>query len=297
MADIKLDLLGLKYSEDFSIAGLEEANIDLNLDPAVQTGATVYGTVTDGSNPVPGATVKIFDSNGLPYKHTITDENGNYTLTEIPQGTYSLGAVKDGYLLSDAAGVTLSGADTVKADLICIADETLNLGAIAGILTLANGDGTRTPLGGVKITLNDTVNSAVATTYTASDGEFAFYDVADGIYTLLATAEGYVSTAVITATITGGSIANVDMTMTVDARTYSGTVSGIIRDSAGKTVAGCFVGLYELTTAEDGTVREMLVATTKTNTAGKYLFGEVGGGQYIVKAKMAQQPVTVVQQA
>lgn len=295
MADIKQDFLGLKYSEDFSITGLEEANVDLNLDPAAQTGGTVYGTVTDGSVPIPDATVKLFDSTGMPYKHTITGEDGTYTLSEIPQGTYSLGAVKDGYLLSDAAGVTLSGTETIKADLVCIADETLNLGAIAGILSLTNGDGTRTPLGGVKITLNNTVESAVATTYTADDGEFAFYDVADGVYTLLATAEGYVATAAITATITNGSIANVDMTMTVDSRTYSGTVSGIIRDSSGKTVAGCFVGLYELTTTEDGTVREMLVATTKTNQAGQYLFGGVSGGQYIVKAKMDQQ--SVVQQA
>lgn len=295
MADIKQDFLGLKYSEDFSITGLEEANVDLNLDPVTQTGGTVYGTVTDGSVPIPDATVKLFDSKGMPYKHTITGEDGTYILSEIPQGTYSLGAVKDGYLLSDAAGVTLSGTDTIKADLVCIADETLNLGAIAGILSLTNGDGTRTPLGGVKITLNNTVESAVATTYTAADGEFAFYDVADGVYTLLATAEGYVATAAITATITNGSIANVDMTMTVDSRTYSGTVSGIIRDSGGNTVAGCFVGLYELTTAEDGTVREMLVATTKTNQAGQYLFGGVSGGQYIVKAKMDQQ--SVVQQA
>lgn len=291
MADIKQDFLGLKYSEDFSITGLEEANVDLNLDPAAQTGGTVYGTVTDGSVPIPDATVKLFDSTGMPYKHTITGEDGTYTLSEIPQGTYSLGAVKDGYLLSDAAGVTLSGTETIKADLVCIADETLNLGAIAGILSLTNGDGTRTPLGGVKITLNNTVESAVATTYTTADGEFAFYDVADGVYSLLATAEGYVSTTAITATITGGSIVNVDMTMVVDSKTYSGTVSGIIRDSGGNTVAGCFVGLYELTTAEDGTVREMLIATTKTNEAGKYLFGEVGGGQYIVKAKMNQQPV------
>ena len=291
MADIKQDFLGLKYSEDFSITGLEEANVDLNLDPAAQTGGTVYGTVTDGSVPIPDATVKLFDSTGMPYKHTITGEDGTYILSEIPQGTYSLGAVKDGYLLSDAAGVTLSGTDTIKADLVCIADETLNLGAIAGILSLTNGDGTRTPLGGVKITLNNTVESAVATTYTADDGEFAFYDVADGVYTLLATAEGYVATAAITATITNGSIANVDMTMTVDSRTYSGTVSGIIRDSSGNTVAGCFVGLYQLTATEDGTVREMLVATTKTNQAGQYLFGGVSGGQYIVKAKMNQQPV------
>ena len=32
---------------------------------------------------------------------------------------------------------------------------------------------------------------------------------------------------------------------------------------------------------------ETLVATTKTNTEGKYLFGAVSGGQYLVKAKLS----------
>lgn len=81
MADIKLDLLGLKYSQNFSIAGLEEANIDLNLSPAAEIFSTLIGIVTDGQNPIPNATVKVFDSNGMPYKHTLTDENGNYTIS------------------------------------------------------------------------------------------------------------------------------------------------------------------------------------------------------------------------
>ena len=46
-------------------------------------------------------------------------------------------------------------------------------------------------------------------------------------------------------------------------------------------MAGCFVGLFQMV----GGV-ETLVATTKTNTAGKYLFGGVTGGQYLVKAKL-----------
>ena len=43
------------------------------------------------------------------------------------------------------------------------------------------------------------------------------------------------------------------------------------------------MGLYQVT----GT-GEQLVAVTKTNTAGKYLFGGVTGGQYLVKAKLEQ---------
>lgn len=171
-------------------------------------------------------------------------------------------------------------------NLTCTAEASLSLGTIAGVLTVTDPiQGTATPLGGAKITLQDALGTNLAATYTAADGEFAFYDLADGVYTLLASAEGYVATSSMTAVIAGGSIANVTMSMTVDSRTYSGTVSGIIRNSAGQAVAGCFVGLYQVVTVA-GVSQELLIATTKTNDAGKYLFGGVNAGAYLVKAKL-----------
>lgn len=286
MADIKQDLLSLQYSQNFDIQGMQEVNVDLELPPASTSLATVYGVVTDGTTPIADATVKLFDSAGQPYQHTLTDASGAYSLTGIPAGTYSLGAVKNGYLLSDAAGVTLSAGATTQMNLTCTAEATLSLGAIAGVLTVTNPiQGTSTPLAGAKITLQDALGTNLAATYTAADGEFAFYDLADGVYTLLSSAEGYVASSSMTAVITGGSIANVTMSMTVDGRTYNGTVSGIIRNNAGQAVAGCFVGLYQVVTVA-GVTKEMLIATTKTNAAGKYLFGGVGGGKYLVKAKL-----------
>ena len=59
----------------------------------------------------------------------------------------------------------------------------------------------------------------------------------------------------------------------------------MIRNDDGQAVAGCFVGLYHIVTDLSGK-KELLVATTKTNEAGKYLFGGVVGGEYVVKAKM-----------
>lgn len=288
MADIKQDLLSLQYSQNFDIQGMQEVNVDLELPPASTSLATVYGVVTDGTTPIADATVKLFDSAGQPYQHTLTDASGAYTLTGIPAGTYSLGAVKDGYLLSDAAGVTLSAGATTQMNLTCTAEATLSLGAIAGVLTVTDPiQGTSTPLAGAKITLQDAQGTNLAATYTAADGEFAFYDLADGVYTLLSSAEGYVASSSMTAVITGGSIANVTMSMAVDGRTYNGTVSGIIRNNAGQAVAGCFVGLYQVVTVA-GVTQELLIATTKTNAAGKYLFGGVNAGEYLVKAKLEQ---------
>ena len=287
MADMKQDLLSLQYSENFEIQGLQEANIDLELPPASASAATVYGVVTDGTAPVADATVKLFDSNGLPYKHTLTDASGAYSITGIPAGTYSLSAVKEGYRLSDAAGVILSDGATVQMDLACTADATLSLGAIAGILTATDRSGVSAPLAGAKITLQTGQGTVVATTYTASDGEFAFYDVADGVYTLRSSAEGYQEVASMTVTVACGSIENLTMAMVVDGRTYNGTVSGTIRNTSGQAVAGCFVGLYQIVTDLNGK-KELLLATTKTNEAGKYLFGGVAGGEYVVKAKLEQ---------
>lgn len=246
----------------------------------------MYGTVTDGTNPLPNATVKLFDSLGVPYQHTLTDASGAYSFSDIPAGTYSVGAVLPGYSMSSTVGVTLTNGGSTQAALVCTADTTLALGAIAGTLTSVTLQGT-VPLAGAKVTLLDPLDTVIAATYTAADGEFLFYDVADGSYSLLATADGYLAAGPMAVTIVNGSIANVAMTMEIDARTYNGTVSGIIRDATGTSVAGCFVGLYQVTQVGGVTV-ETLIATTKTNAEGKYLFGGVTGGQYLVKAKLEQ---------
>lgn len=282
MADITQDLLQLQYSQNFPISGMQEADINLVLPPVPPASATVFGTVTDGTTPIADATVKLFDSQGVPYQHTITDAAGTYTLSNIPAGTYTVASVKDGYLLSTGTGVVLSSGESTQINLVCTPDVSLSLGAIAGTLqTLVNL--VQTPVSGAKITLLNGSGEVVATTYSVDDGEFAFYDLADGVYTLVASAAGYFTTAPTTVTILNGSIGNVNLNMTVDSRTYNGTVSGIIRDQAGNVVAGCFVGLFQIM---DG--REMLIATTKTNTEGKYLFGGVTNGQYLVKAKLNQ---------
>lgn len=285
MADIINDQLSLQYSSSFDIQGIQEASIDLTLPPAPETGATLSGIVTDGTSPIPNATVKLFDSTGTPYQHTLTDATGAYTLTDIPAGTYSVAAVADGYRQSDAAGVTLTAGTTIQANLVCIPDSTLNLGVIAGILTSNDLSSTAAPLDGAKITLKGADGSIIAVTYTAADGEFAFYDLADGTYTLTSVADGYVAISDMTAVVAGGAIVNVTMSMVADSRTYTGTVSGTIRNNVGQAVSGCFVGLYELTTVA-GVTQERLIAVTKTNTAGQYLFGGVLGGSYVVKAKL-----------
>lgn len=71
MATLNQDLYGLQYSADFSIQGLQEGDIDLSLPPVSDTAATVYGIVTDGTQPIADAVVKLFDEHGgaVPAHH------------------------------------------------------------------------------------------------------------------------------------------------------------------------------------------------------------------------------------
>lgn len=237
MADIMQDVLNLNYSPSFDIQGMQEADINLSLSPSVAASATVYGTVTDGTNPLPNATVKLFDSLGVPYRHVMTDVAGAYSFDNVPAGTYSIAAALDGYIMSPSSLLTLSSGSSIEAPLVCRSEAALALGAIAGTATTIGLAGSA-PVAGATVTLRNLAGTAVATTRTADDGEFVFYDVADGIYSLVATADGYLATAPIAVTIAEGSIANVAVSMVVDSRTYNGTVSGIIRDSNGAPVSG-----------------------------------------------------------
>lgn len=204
---------------------------------SVAASATVYGTVTDGTNPLPNATVKLFDSLGVPYRHVMTDVAGAYSFDNVPAGTYSIAAALDGYIMSPSSLLTLSSGSSLEVPLVCRSEAALALGAIAGTATTIGLAGSA-PVAGATVTLRNLAGTAVATTRTADDGEFVFYDVADGIYSLVATADGCLATAPIAVTIAEGSIANVAVSMVVDSRTYNGTVSGIIRDSNGAPVSG-----------------------------------------------------------
>ena len=62
-------------------------------------GGTVEGKITDTSskqNPIEGVQVKIVDQKGTEYEAT-TDENGEYTRTDLPAGRYLISIYKEGY--------------------------------------------------------------------------------------------------------------------------------------------------------------------------------------------------------
>lgn len=107
MAEIK-DKLGLNYSNQFNIKGIEEAEIDLVLSPANDEVASLYGVISDGINPITDATVKVFDSKGVPFAHTLSDPTtGQYSFSNLDVGSYTVGVVADGSIANIIMGMDI----------------------------------------------------------------------------------------------------------------------------------------------------------------------------------------------
>ena len=93
MDEIRQDLLSLNYSPSFQISGMQEADVNLSLPPATLS-ASISGSVTGGALPLADATVKLFDSSGAPFMHTVTDASGSFSFDVVPAGTYSRNALR-----------------------------------------------------------------------------------------------------------------------------------------------------------------------------------------------------------
>ncbi len=86
-------------------------NFSLEAQPSV-----LAGHVTANGNPVEGVKVSVLADGTLKYQ-TKSDSNGNYKITDIIPGDYTVSFSKDGYETSDFENVKLSPFNTTKLDV------------------------------------------------------------------------------------------------------------------------------------------------------------------------------------
>jgi len=206
------------------------------------------GTVTDASTskPVAGATVSAGTASAT------TDASGAYAITGLPPGTYTATATASGYA-SQSATVTLAAGTTTTQNFALAP----NPGTITGTVTDA---ATAAPIAGA------TVSYSGGSTTTNSSGGYTLANVAEGSYTVTASATGYTSQSP-TVTVGPGATATQNFALTPPNGAITGTV---VNATTGSPISGATVSYSG--------------GSTTTNGSGQYTLSSVAPGTYTVTA-------------
>lgn len=142
---------------------------------------TVKGKVTTSGGgvtvPLPGVVVTLA-GNGVTAT-AVTSSTGNYILSDIPSGTYTVTPARSGYVFTPGSrSVTVAGANVIGQNFVAIADGSSVGHSISGKIKWYTA-----PLSGVLVILDGPV---YAKTKTNSAGTYIFPNLPNGVYTLIA---------------------------------------------------------------------------------------------------------------
>ncbi|QXM06296.1 MSCRAMM family protein [Crassaminicella indica] len=291
MAENK-DLYKLGQSQTGSIVDLgQEIRIDLELEDNIfSDSGTVFGKALDvNGDGIPNVTIKITDTDFNPKYHTITDDSGQYTIAEVAANNqYLIFASKDHYDLKQGTPFTMQASQQIERDFVLTVDPGSTNSLVAGEVLNMSGE----PLEGATVRLYDNNESnptLIKTTHTNQYGQYAFFDVAQGMYQVTSSLLGYTNTS--TSFIIDGpsQVRNIILNMPVDPVGRKGTINGIIKNKNGLPIANAYVILFEVITDEEGKETLNPIRTTWTNSQGLYLFEQIPEGNYKIKANKTEQ--------
>jgi Carboxypeptidase regulatory-like domain/Kelch motif/Galactose oxidase, central domain len=149
--------------------------------------SSITGRVTDAANqPLAGVTI----SDGANH-NAATDANGNYTLTSLATGSYTVSASKSGYRFSPPTRVIRVPADATGQNFIAAPISSGGpIGSVKSSITGRIVDNVReAPVSGV--TISDGVGH---TAVTDANGNYTLADLTAGTYSLTPAKSGYTFT-------------------------------------------------------------------------------------------------------
>lgn len=163
------------------------------LPPPVTLKGQLAGRVTDGnSKPVAGAIIAL-----QRQRRTTTDQEGNYTVTQLTPNSYRITVIKDGYTAEEKT-INVRGGISTRQDFVLktAGGAIRQVGRLptAGVVLARTGqiagrviDGkTGAPLAGVNVSI-----AGQSPVTTGADGSYSFTNVAPGTYQVTARKSGF----------------------------------------------------------------------------------------------------------
>ncbi|WP_243795991.1 MFS transporter [Saccharopolyspora gloriosae] len=138
----------------------------------------VAGVVRCGDREISGATVVLTDLRGEVVGSNATGTDGRYEFTDLVGGSYALTATAEGFR-PVATPVVVADGESAALDV------ALQTGAaLTGVVRSAN---LGLPVPDARVTLLDAAGEVVTAVTTDAEGTYAFTDLPDGDYTVIAT--------------------------------------------------------------------------------------------------------------
>ncbi|MBN9654118.1 carboxypeptidase regulatory-like domain-containing protein [Halobacillus sp. GSS1] len=224
---------------------------------------TLFGEVTDDEtgNPLEGVAVQVIHQSGVTVATALTDAAGNYSITNLPPGSYTVTISQPGYADATIGTIiTPNGMTMLNVELVRSA------GTIEGVVEDENNQ----PISGAFVQL--LVNGvAVASTVTNGSGQYSFQNVAPESYSVRASA-GNFQTQVLGAQVIAFVTTVVNFTLPAD----PGILEGTVTDGM-DSIPGTIITVRT-------SVGDVVVATGVTDENGFYTVSALAPGFYTVTA-------------
>ncbi|WWB87080.1 carboxypeptidase regulatory-like domain-containing protein [Priestia aryabhattai] len=235
--------------------------VPLTPNPGKVNGQVVSSTTGDA---IFGSIVSVTDLNGLPIGSTVTDQNGNFSIPNLPPTTVIVSAVATNFG-SDSRSVILTPGST-GTSLLTLAP---NPGAVSGAVI---NQQTGAPLIGATMQIFDFTGALVATVLSDRDGLYQVQNLTPGFYQVIATSANF-GTQVQNVQAASNVTSTVNLVLTPDAGLIFGTV---VNQQTGALIVGASVVVRLFSPAGP------VVQTTATDSSGQFTVLNLGPGAYAV---------------
>jgi hypothetical protein len=168
----------------FTIQAGQTTNKDMELYPNnLNNIGLISGSVSDGSDPLPGVLVVAVLSDGSSGFSSITDMNGLYTIYNVPVNTYTVKGWFAGYNSDEISTIVTDGLESDNVNLSLTSGATGTLSGQIRNLSIENKD---VDVSLVHLNTHETIPGL--TTHTSNQA-YSITNIPDGIYIARATFE------------------------------------------------------------------------------------------------------------